>query len=254
MGKNIVKVSGLHAYYEDGGRGLRFKRQKSGRQHILHDVSFELAEGEIVGLVGESGSGKSTLAKSLLGMVEDVSGDISHKTARPQMVFQDPYGSLNPARKIGWLLEEPLRVLGGLSGEERKERVAAMLNKVGLNEQFAGRYPSELSGGQRQRVCIGQALMQSPKLIIADEPVSALDVTVQAQILRLLKELQQEYGMAILFISHDLRVVYQLCSRILVLKDGRIVEEGDVREVYRDPEHPYTKLLLSAAGILNYKS
>ena len=165
------------------------------------------------------------------------------------MVFQDPYGSLNPAKKIGWIMEEPLRIQRKLPGKERRQKVLEMLKKVGLDEKIADRYPNQLSGGQRQRVCIGEALMTNPGLLVADEAVSALDVTIQAQILELLEQLKEEMGLSILFISHDMRVVYQLCDRVMIMKDGTIVESGDVDTVYFSPQHEYTKELLEAAGI-----
>ena len=170
------------------------------------------------------------------------------------MVFQDPYGSLNPSKTIGWIMEEPLRLRGPQGGEllkpaERKERVIAMLHRVGLDEKLVNRYPNQLSGGQRQRICIGTALMQEPKLLIADEPVSALDVTIQAQVLELLKQLKEEMGLSILFISHDLRVVYQMCNRVMIMQKGRFVEMGTPDEIYFAPKDPYTKKLLESAGI-----
>lgn len=246
MPGEIIQVNHLNAYYKE--KELLF-RQKSVRKQILRDVSFSMQEGELLGLVGESGCGKSTLGKAILGMVKDVEGEVLHFSKMPQMIFQDPYGSLNPVRRIGWILEEPLRIKGSLLETERKEQVLAMLEKVGLDNKLLERYPGELSGGQRQRVCIALALMLGPKLIIADEPVSALDVTVQLQIMELLLKLNQELGIAILFISHDLKVVYQLCSRILVMKAGQIVEQGSDREIYYEPKQEYTKDLLKSAGI-----
>ena len=241
----ILKVEGLNSYYKT--EGPLFHR-KENRKQVLRNVSFEVREGEITGLVGESGSGKSTLGKAILGMVRDIEGSIEHFSKRPQMVFQDPYSSLNPARTIGWILREPLRIQKSLSEREQEERVISMLERVGLSGEYLNRYPKELSGGQRQRVSIALALMLSPRLVIADEPVSALDVTIQAQILRLLLELKKEMGITILFISHDLRVVYSLCDRVMVMKDGEIVEQGSDNEIYRSPRHPYTKSLLRAAG------
>lgn len=246
MSGEIIQVNHLNAYYKE--KELLF-RQESVRKQILKDVSFRMQEGELVGLVGESGCGKSTLGKAVLGMVKDVEGEVLHYSRTPQMIFQDPYGSLNPVRRVGWILEEPLRIRGGLAGTERKEQVLAMLEKVGLDGKLKERYPGELSGGQRQRVCIALALMLNPKLIIADEPVSALDVTVQLQIMELLLKLNQELGIAILFISHDLKVVYQLCGRILVMKAGQIIEQGSDREIYYEPQQEYTKELLKSAGI-----
>ena len=222
------------------------------RVQILHDVSFTMEQGEILGLVGESGSGKSTLAKAVLNMVPDKSGTIGCEDAYPQMVFQDPYGSLNPAKTIGWILEEPLKNRSRMPKEERRRNAAEMLSHVGLDEKYLERFPGELSGGQRQRVCIAAALMLRPKLLIADEPVSALDVTIQAQVLKLLFSLKQDFGLSILFISHDLRVVYQLCARVMIMQGGRIVEMGRSDDIYFRPQHPYTKQLLDAAGIQAY--
>ena len=217
---------------------------------VLKGVSFSIREGEVMGLVGESGCGKSTLSKALLGLIPKYEGVIVQKSEHPQMIFQDPFSSLNPAKKVGWILEEPLRLNTGLNRAEREKKVSEMLRRVGLEEMLAQRYPRQLSGGQRQRVCIAESLMLSPKLLIADEPVSALDVTIQAQIIALLRSIQKEMGLAILFISHDMRVVYQLSQRVMIMKDGEIVESGDVDQVYFHPEHPYTKKLLEAAGIL----
>ncbi len=225
----ILSVEHLNAYYK--------------KKQILYDISFSMKEGEIVGLVGESGCGKSTLAKAILHMIPKVEGKIVHMTQMPQMIFQDPYHSLNPMMKVGRILEEPLRIR---REKNRKEKVLSMMERVGLEEELIDRYPSQLSGGQRQRVCIGVALMQNPGLIIADEPVSALDVTVQAKVLKLLCALNRDYHIAILFISHDLRVVYELCDRIMILKDGRIIEQGKDDEVFFDPKEEYTKKLLSA--------
>ncbi len=175
--------------------------------------------------MGESGTGKSTLAKTILGMVKPDRGTVTHYTKRPQMIFQDPYSSLNPFYSVKWTLEEPLRVYG----------------KYGKAE------PGELSGGQRQRVSIAAALIRRPRFLIADEPVSALDVTIQAQILDLLRSLRRELDLSYLFISHDLNVVYQLCDRVLVMKSGRIVEQGTVEEIFNHPKEDYTKQLLAAA-------
>lgn len=231
---NILEVKNLNAYYN------------RGKDHILKDVSFAIEEGTICGLVGESGCGKSTLAKTLLGIHKAYTGEIVHLSERPQMVFQDPFNALNPAKRIEWILEEPLRIQGGYTKEQRREKTAQMLQKVDLAPELGLRYPKELSGGQRQRVCIAAALMLSPRLLVADEPVSALDVTIQAQIMELLKNLQREMGLSVLFISHDLRVVYQMCSTVLIMQEGRIVESGEVKDVYFSPRHEYTKRLLEA--------
>ena len=216
------------------------------RQVVLHDVSFTVHSGEILGLVGESGTGKSTLAKAILGMVKPDGGQIVHYTKRPQMIFQDPYSSLNPAYTVEWTLEEPLRIFGKYDAAERHRRVREILTRVELPEECLAAKPAELSGGQRQRVSIAAALIQRPRFLIADEPVSALDVTIQAQILELLKKLNRELGLSYLFISHDLNVVYQLCHRVLVMKSGRIVEQGTVEDIFDRPQHPYTKRLLAA--------
>lgn len=243
--KDILTVSGLNVFYKDSSKGI-FGR--NNQIHVLKDVSFHMKEGEILGLVGESGSGKSTLAKAVLNLIP-YEGEIRQTSSWPQMVFQDPYGSLNPAKKVGWILEEPLRLKGEKDRMLRKQKVVEMLKKAGLDEKFADRYPSQLSGGQRQRICIAGALMQEPKLLIADEPVSALDVTIQAQILDLLLNLHKEMGLSILFISHDLRVVYRMCDRVLIMQHGQIMESGMVEEVYFHHKSDYTGNLLKAAGI-----
>ena len=237
----IVRVRNLNSWY---GKGKE-------RRQVLRDVSLELAPGEVLGIVGESGSGKTTLAKCVLGMVTDITGELAVNSPRPQMVFQDPYGSLNPAKTVGWILEEPLRAVGMKDKDQRRKKVAEFLPLVGLEEEHLSRKPAQLSGGQRQRVAIAAALIQGSKLIVLDEPVSALDVTLQAQILRLLADLQEKLGLSYLFISHDLAVVYQLCDRVAVMTGGEIVEMGDVDEIYDHPKHPYTKKLLDASLALD---
>ena len=240
---HVLEVEHLTVEYQDStlfGKKSSFK--------AIDDVSFHVCQGEILGLVGESGCGKSTLSKAILGMLDTakVSGEIRHYTKRPQMVFQDPYGSLNPAKTIGWILEEPLRVFGKYDEAERKRRVLDMLEKVGLERDHANRKPSQLSGGQRQRVSIATALIQRPRFILADEPVSALDVTIQAQILDLLCQLKDELDLSYLFISHDLNVIYSICDRVMVMEKGRIIEQGTVDEVYNHPKQEYTKKLISS--------
>ena len=212
MPEKILEVKHVNAYYREG----------KTRRQILDDVSFTLYEGEIVGLVGESGSGKSTLCKCVLGLLKDYEGEIVHYTQRPQMVFQDPFSALNPRKTIGWILEEPLRVKGGFTRQERRKEAVEMLQRVHLPDDFYERYPRELSGGQRQRVSIALALITGTKFILADEPLSALDVTVQAQIIALLKELQEKEKICYLFVSHDLDVVSMLCGRVLFLQDGKV--------------------------------
>ena len=229
MSEPILEVKNLCAWY---GSTTITGRKK--RAEVLHDVSFTLNEGEILGLVGESGCGKSTLSKAILGIHKEISGDVIHRSKRPQMVFQDPFGSLNPARTVGWIVEEPLRIFGKYDAPERKRRVLDMLERVGLGAEYASRTPRELSGGQRQR------------LIIADEPVSALDVTIQAQILELLRQLRAELGLSYLFISHDLNVIYQICDRVMVMEKGRIVEIAPTEQLYENPQHPYTQKLLAS--------
>lgn len=219
-GETVLEVSHLNVFYNEG-RG--FGRKK--RKQVLFDVNFRIHQGEVVGLVGQSGCGKSTLSKAILGLNREIEGEIVHKTVRPQMVFQDPYGSLNPAKKIGWILEEPLRIQGKLGEQKRQQMVIDMLKRVGLDREYLERKPADLSGGQRQRVGIALALIQGSKLIVADEPVSALDVTIQAQILELLLELKEEFQLSYLFISHDMDVMYQVCDRILMIQEGRIVGE-----------------------------
>ena len=239
----VLEVRHMSAGYKSGGlfgRGGTYKE-------VLHDVDFVVRHGEILGLVGESGTGKSTLAKCILGLLDPAEGEVIHHTPRPQMVFQDPYSSLNPAYSVEWSVEEPLRVFGKYDEEERKRRVKEMLELVGLPEETHKAKPDELSGGQRQRVNIAAALIRRPRFVIADEPVSALDVTIQAQILKLLMDLRDEFDLSYLFISHDLNVVYQLCDRVLVMKDGRIVEQGPIEEVYHHPKEEYTRKLLAAS-------
>lgn len=210
--QKVLEVRHLNAYYREG----------RGRRQVLQDVSFALYEGEIVGLVGESGSGKTTLCKCVLGLLKEYEGEVIHHTKRPQMIFQDPYGSLNPRKTIGWILEEPLKVQGGFTKEERKRKAEEMLERVHLPKEFYKRYPRELSGGQRQRVSIATALMTGTKFILADEPLSALDVTVQAQMIALLKELQEREKICYLFVSHDLDVVHMLCDRVLRVEEKTV--------------------------------
>lgn len=239
----VLEVKNLNAYYKVGS-GLFGSKDK---KQVLFDVNFNIKNGEVLGLVGESGCGKTTLSKTILGMLKDYDGEIKHHTQNPQMVFQDPFSSLNPSKTIGWILEEPLRI--NKIGDKlfRKGEAISYLKKVGLSEDYINRKPYQLSGGQRQRVCIAQALIMKPKFIIADEPVSALDVTIQAQILDLLNEIKETCNLSYLFISHDLNVVYQCCDNVIVMKKGVIVEQNTVDEIFDHPKNDYTKQLLKAA-------
>ena len=232
--------------------------------HAVNDVSFDIMPGETFSLVGESGCGKSTTGKLIDHLITPDSGEIwfegkeiskiSQNEMRPlradiQMVFQDPYGSLNPRMKVQDLIGEPLLIHTKIAAGERLKKVHELLNVVGLSASHGERYPHEFSGGQRQRIGIARALTVNPKLIIADEPVSALDVSIQAQVLNLLQQLQEEYNLTYLFISHDLSVVEMISDRIGVMYLGTIVETADKKELYAHPKHPYTRALLSAVPI-----
>jgi peptide/nickel transport system ATP-binding protein len=228
----------------------------------LDDISLELARGESLAVVGESGSGKSTLARTVLALERPSAGhvrllgrdlfalpagELRALRRHVQMVFQDPYGSLDPRRKVGWIVAEPLAALeASVSAIDRRVRVAEALQSVGLRPGDADKFPHEFSGGQRQRIAIARALVTRPDLIVADEAVSALDVSVQAQVLNLFMDLRERLALSYLFISHDLAVVRQVADRVVVLRDGRIVEEGGTEAVFRAPQHPYTQALLAA--------
>lgn len=243
----VVQVRGLSVYYQDGSNSL-FARKL--HHCVVKDADFELYPGESLGLVGESGCGKTSLSKAILGINRDIRGQVIHNTVRPQMIFQDPYSSLNPAKTIGWLLQEPLRARGAtdrslaMTNADMEAAAYDMLRRVGMEDKYFHRKPSQLSGGQRQRVSIAQALITHPGFIVADEPVSALDVTIQAQIMELMQELKQELQLSYLFISHDINVVYRMCDRIMVMQEGRIIEIGDTEEIFSDPKEDYTKQLL----------
>jgi len=216
--QKVLELKSVSAYYKEGGQ----------KRCILDSVSLTLYEGEIVGLLGPSGSGKSTLCRCVLGLLKEYEGEVIHYTSLPQMIFQDPYASLNPRKRIQWILEEPLKVHQSLPSSERVERVDEVLIKVGLTPDIKFRYPRELSGGQRQRVSIALAVITGTHFILADEPLSALDVTIQAQILTLLQELVQEEGFCLLLVSHDLDVVHMVSDRILEIRDSKVVELKDI--------------------------
>ena len=247
----LLEVENLRVSYRSAGQ----------RVDAVRGISFEVAEGEVVGMVGESGCGKSSTANALARLVdfradrlqlagEEVSGikgrALSRYRRMLQVVFQDPMGALNPRLSIGFALQEVVRVHRHLARAEAGAVVADLLVQVGLDAGFMPRYSHELSGGQRQRVGIARALAVEPRLLICDEPVSALDVSVQAQILNLLREIHRERELSMLFIAHDLAVVRYMCSRVLVMLGGEIVEAGPTEQVLQEPEHPYTKRLLAA--------
>jgi len=203
--EKVLEIKNLSIFYKEA-HGLK--------NYVLENIDLDIKKGEIVGLVGRSGLGKTSFSMTILGFHKGYTGEIIHYTKNPQMIFQNAYSSLNPVKKIGWILEEPLKIKGGYTKQERKGKVIEMLKKVGLSEEYLKRYPSQLSGGQRQRVSIASALMLESKLIIADEPVSALDVTIQSQILELLLKLQKEFDLSLLFISHDKNVIKKMCDRV----------------------------------------
>jgi ABC-type glutathione transport system ATPase component len=244
-------------------RGLLFDREVD-RVRAVDGVTFSVATGETLGLVGESGSGKSTLSRTVLQLLAPTSGSVrfegneiaglSRRRMRPlraemQLIFQDPYASLNPRKRIGQIVAEPLRVQGRASGAELRRQVQELLDRVGLSPEHYDRYPHEFSGGQRQRVGIARALALRPKLIVADEPVSALDVSIRGQILDLLSDLQEEFGLAYVFVAHDIGVVRHVSDRIAVMHDGKIVEQGPADQVCERPSDAYTKTLLAAVPI-----
>jgi oligopeptide/dipeptide ABC transporter ATP-binding protein len=232
----------------------------------IDGVSFDINEGETVGLVGESGCGKTTLGRCLVRLVEPTGGTITFEGCelsslrgpamremrrRMQIIFQDPYAALNPRMRIGEIIGEGLSIHGLASGPERKARVVELLTRVGLRAEYYGRYPHEFSGGQRQRIGVARALAVNPKFIVADEAVSALDVSIQVQILNMLLDLQQDLGLTYLFISHDLRVVEHVSDRVAVMYLGKIVEIATAGKLYREGQHPYTRALLSAVPMLD---
>ncbi len=258
----LLRVENLSVHFPFS-RGTLFQPEH-GVIRAVDGISFDIREGETLGLVGESGCGKSTTARAIVGLVKPTSGDIrlngtdiagcsdaamlSHRRT-VQMVFQDPFASLNPRMTVGNIVGEPLAVHRLASGRDRKLEVMRLMELVGLNPRFLNRYPHEFSGGQRQRIGIARALAVQPKLILCDEPVSALDVSIQAQIINLLMELQQEFGLSYLFIAHDLSVVRHIATRVGVMYLGRIAEIGESKALYKGPIHPYTEALLSAVPV-----
>ena len=259
---NLLEVSDLVKHFPIKS-GILIDREV-GRVRAVDGVSFSIAPGETLGLVGESGCGKSTVCRTVLQLIEPTSGSVRFegreiagmrpRQMRPlrremQMIFQDPYASLNPRKRVAQVVGDPLSLHGVASGDELKRKVQELLERVGLSAEHYNRYPHEFSGGQRQRIGIARALALRPKLIIADEPVSALDVSIQAQIINLLDDLQDEFGLTYMFVAHDLGVVRHVSDRIAVMYLGKIVEIGPAEEVYKNPIHPYTLSLLSAIPI-----
>ncbi|MEW6211269.1 MAG: dipeptide ABC transporter ATP-binding protein [Acidobacteriota bacterium] len=258
---NLIEVRGLRKYFPVGnqlfGGGGEMVR-------AVDDISFAIRRGETFGLVGESGCGKSTTGRCILRLIEPTAGEIRfdgrdllsisdsdmRKARRDmQIIFQDPYSSLNPRMRVGEIIEEPLIIHRAGDRSERRERVMELLNLVGLDAEHAARYPHEFSGGQRQRICIARALALDPRFIVCDEPVSALDVSVQAQIVNLLEDLQSRLGLTYLFISHGLAVVEHISTRVAIMYLGKIVEMASSEEIFNNPVHPYTRALLSAIPV-----
>ncbi len=256
--KILLELKGVKKYFPIKGGILK---RVQGHVKAVEDVSLQLYEGESLGVVGESGCGKSTLGRAILGLEELTEGKIHFRNEeiqdlkrkeklkfvkQMQMIFQDPYASLNPRQRIGHALEEVFTMHTNMSAKEKRESVVSLLQEVGLKEEHFDRYPHEFSGGQRQRIGIARAIALNPSFVICDEAVSALDVSVQAQVLKLLKTLQEKYQLSYLFISHDLGVVRYFCDRVLVMYLGNTVELGTVKDLFANPLHPYTQALLSA--------
>ncbi len=259
-GNNLISLQDLHVHYKIGG-GL-FSQAKTVK--AVDGVSLEIKKGETLGLVGESGCGKSTLGKAILRLTEPTGGkvfydgkDLAHlpqsamreQRKNLQMIFQDPYASLNPRMTVGNIIGEPIRTFGLARGGAVEVKVQELMETVGLSRRFIKRYPHEFSGGQRQRIGIARALAVDPEFIVADEPISALDVSIQAQIMNLMERLQSQKDLTYLFISHDLRAVRHLSDRVAVMYLGKIVELADGKEVYKDPLMPYTRALISAVPV-----
>lgn len=260
---NLLEIKNLNVTYQTK-KGLIGKIQTV---HAVNNVSLDIQKGEILAIAGESGCGKSTLAKAIMKLVQSDSGEIllngenvlnlKHNKdlkkfyQKVQMIFQNPYSSLNPKMKIGEILKEPLIINTNLKKEEITKIVEEKIKKVGLDKSALNLYPHEFSGGQRQRIAIARSLILNPEFIIADEPVSALDVSIQAQIINLLKQLKEDFNLTFLFISHDLSVIKYLSDRIAIMYLGEVVEIGKTEEIFKNPKHPYTKALLSSVPELN---
>jgi len=255
----MIEIKNLRKYFPIKGG---FFNKNYGEVKAVENVNFKIPEGEILGLVGESGSGKTTLGRSIIRLIEPSAGEIlynnkniidySEKEMRKlrkdfQIIFQDPFASLDPRKKIFGIISQGLKIHTNLSKQEIYEKVLTIIKDVGLQEEHLNRYPHEFSGGQRQRIGIARSLVLDPKFIIADEPVSALDVTIQAQILNLILELKEKYSLTILFISHDLSVINQIADRVMVMYLGHIVEVASTKNLFTNPRHPYTKSLIETA-------
>jgi oligopeptide/dipeptide ABC transporter ATP-binding protein len=261
MDEVLLKGRNLKKYFYDTGKGIKKKRNIV---RAVDGVNFDIFRKETFALVGESGCGKSTLGRLMINLLKPTEGEVLYRNnsiykftnkedrsfrKKVQIIFQDPYASLNPRMKIGDIIGEPLKIHGVVDRKERQERVIELMNLVGLRKDYMRRYPHQFSGGQRQRIGIARALALNPELIICDEPVSALDVSIQSQILNLLKSLQKKFGLTYLFISHDLSVVKYISHRVCVMFLGKIVEIGSCEELFEHPLHPYTKFLLGAVPL-----
>lgn len=259
--QNLLEVNNLQKYFPIRG-GLMSRVVANVK--AVNDVTFTVGKGEVVGLIGESGSGKTTAGRALLRLIEPTGGQVIFdgtditRLSKPQMrdyrrqmqiIFQDPFASLNPRMTVSDIIGEAMQIHKLHPGKQRVDRIAELLQRVGLRPEHMGRYPHEFSGGQRQRIGIARALAVDPSFIVADEPVSALDVSIQAQVVNLIQDLQEELGLTVLFIAHDLHVVEYICDRMIVMYLGRIMEIAPSRELNRNPKHPYTEALLSASPI-----